>query len=161
MFVSPFPDDRAVAVDAMSMRWTGLSLYAYPPTAMVAAVLAKAIADKAVLTLVAPMYRRATWFPILLLLLIDLPRRLPDRVDLLAQPWGGPWLEDPRAVLDLHVWRLSGDSIAAADFRGTLPWSRLDPSELLQLPVTSPSGDCSLAGVVDGRLIHSVPLVEL
>ena len=161
MFVSPFPDQKAVAVDAMSISWSALSLFAFPPTAMILLILAKVMTDRATLTLVAPLYRKATWFHTRLSLAIDIPRRLPDREDLLAQPWHGPWLVDPRRVLDLHVWRLSGDCIAAADFLRTLLWSQLEPSEDLPLTVTSLNGDFSLVGAVDGRWIHSIPLADL
>jgi hypothetical protein len=159
MFVSAYPDERAVAVDAMAMDWSSLTLYAYPPTAMIPLVLAKIISDKVTMTLIAPMFRRATWFSTLLSLAVDLPRQLPDREDLLSQPWNGPMLGNPRERLDLHAWRLSGNCIATAAFRDTLPWSQLDPFEALRSTATSPSGDSSPVGVIEGKLIPSVPLV--
>jgi len=37
--VSPIPDPAALAVDAITMRWDNLIAYAYPPTALIRAVL--------------------------------------------------------------------------------------------------------------------------
>jgi len=41
LFVSPVPDPLALAVDALSMDWEGMSGYAYPPTQVIPTVLGK------------------------------------------------------------------------------------------------------------------------
>ena len=41
MFVSPFPGTTAKIVDAMSLDWTDLVCYSFPPTAMLTNLLAK------------------------------------------------------------------------------------------------------------------------
>ncbi len=39
VYFSPIPDPEAYAVDALSQDWTGLSMYAFPPTAILTKVL--------------------------------------------------------------------------------------------------------------------------
>jgi hypothetical protein len=45
-FVSPVPDPRAYAVDAMSLSWEGLFAYAFPPFRCLAPILHKITAEK-------------------------------------------------------------------------------------------------------------------
>ena len=41
LYVSPVPDNHALATDALSMDWNLLHAYAFPPTILITAVLAK------------------------------------------------------------------------------------------------------------------------
>ena len=54
-FVSPVPDPLAPAVDALSWSWPRTLLYAFPPTALVPAVLQKILLDGATVLLVCPL----------------------------------------------------------------------------------------------------------
>jgi hypothetical protein len=159
MFVSPIPDPRALAVDAMSICWSGMAIYAYPPNAILPVVLAKLCQDQAEMTLIAPLTPKATWFPHLMECCIDLPRQLPDRDDLLSQPQSGVVLLNPRILLDLHAWRLSGVPGKAAAFRRTLPSARRTPGGNLLTPSTIQDGSATGFGVCLGALIRAVPLI--
>ena len=76
-YYSPFPDPQAVGVDALSTTWEAMVAYAFPPTAILGRVLAKAEREQCVLVLVAPMWPKQPWYPHLLDLLVDYPIRLP------------------------------------------------------------------------------------
>ena len=82
-FVSPIPDPQAWSVDALSTSWDGLFAYAYPPAKVIDKVLLKLKSHDCQLILVAPCLPQRPWFPDLLRLLVDFPRPLPDRWDLL------------------------------------------------------------------------------
>ena len=41
LYVSPIPDPKAWDIDALNINWTGLSAYAYPPTALLHKVIQK------------------------------------------------------------------------------------------------------------------------
>ena len=73
-FVSPFPDERALAVDAFSLSWEGLKAYAFPPFKMIGPVLRKIQEDRGFVILIAPAWAGQAWFPMLLDLLVDFPR---------------------------------------------------------------------------------------
>jgi hypothetical protein len=107
-FVSPCPDDRALAVDAFSIPWDGLAAYAFPPIRLIAAVLQKIQEDKCYILLVAPAWAGQAWFPTILSLLIDYPRRLPIQQKLLSQKGGRMFHSNP-SQLNLHAWPLSSD----------------------------------------------------
>lgn len=105
VYVSPVPDGQAWAVDALSISWSGLEAYAFPPLPLLERVLRKADFEKPRLILVAPFWPRQTWFPDLLRLSKEdpLPLELGPR-DLL-QPRSGIPHGNP-GVLHLHAWRL-------------------------------------------------------
>ena len=155
LFVSPFPDPEAWAVDAFSVTWSDLWSYAFPPFTLLPLLLRKVRRDRAELVLVAPNWPARPWFPELLELLSDLPRSLPTSPRLLRQ---GRRFHARPDLLHLHAWRLSGDPSATQAFRDALPvaWHAL--SSQPPLPSTSPSGPSSCVGVVDGRSILALPL---
>ena len=108
-FVSPFHDPCAVATDAFLYNWNHQDLYAFPPFPLVRQVLNKLrSAQGTSLILIAPFWPQKEWFPDLIQALVDIPRRLPLRRDLLRQP------HFHRFHLGLHAlaltaWRLSSD----------------------------------------------------
>lgn len=107
MFVSPVPDEEAWKVDAMSISWTGLSAYAFPPWAMMTAVLQKVLEDQSEVILVAPDWPGRVWYPLLLELATDEPISLGGSGRLLRQMHSGKMHNNP-GVLNLKAWRLSG-----------------------------------------------------
>ena len=132
-FVSPFQDPMAVATDALLFNWDNKELYGFPPFAMVRKVLNKLKSSKRTkLTLIAPFWPQMEWFPDLLNLAIDAPRRLPLRKDLLKQPH---FHRFHHSLPGLHLtgWRLSSNS---SDLRA-IPeelrkrWRNLEDAPLL------------------------------
>ena len=55
-FVSPFPDERALAVDALSLSWEGLKAYAFPPFKIIGPVPRKIQEDQGFVFLIAPAW---------------------------------------------------------------------------------------------------------
>jgi hypothetical protein len=105
VFVSPFHDPRAWKKDAMSFHWMGLHAYAFPPFAMIPAVLEKWSVDRPRLILLAPFWPGRDWFAELKAAAHTLPRKLN------LPPWG---LTQPKSGkhnlqasrLDLTAWLL-------------------------------------------------------
>ena len=105
LYVSPVPDPRAWAVDAMAFPWTGLDLYAFPPFALLPQVLRKWSQDQPRLILIAPDWPAQGWYPSLIQIAqAKLPLQLGPRS--LVQPRSGvPHGNIP--MLNLTAWLLS------------------------------------------------------
>ena len=82
-FMSPIPEPRALAVDALSQDWQGRSMYMFPPFPLLMQKLRST--QVAEVILVAPWWPSQSWFPHLLPLCVEHPLVLPYRRDLLSQ----------------------------------------------------------------------------
>ena len=103
LYVSPLPDPMAWKRDAFSFPWEELDLYAFPPFALLRRVLIRVRDTRRVrVTLVAPLWPQADWFPLLLDLLVDFPRELPCWKSLLQQPHRQLFHTAPK-MLKLHA----------------------------------------------------------
>ena len=113
VFVSPYPDDWAWAVDALFLSWDDLGLvYAFPPAPIVPKTLQKIRKSRGTtVILIASQHPSRPWHP-LLLQLSTRPRislqdvQLFQYVPNLRRP---QYHRDPR-LLDLAAWNLSGTS---------------------------------------------------
>ena len=86
-YVSPVPDPKALAVDALEMNWSGLLLYSFPPTALCPLVVKKLINSQSCrMLLVAPLWETKEWLQDLMALSIRRPIALPLKENLLKQP---------------------------------------------------------------------------
>jgi hypothetical protein len=101
-FVSQIPDQKAWAVNAMTISRKGMLNYIFPPFRL----LHKIIEDGCKTILIAPAWPRQSWFPDLLLLSCTKPLHLPFRGDLLSQIKGKK-LHQGLKKLHLHAWLLS------------------------------------------------------
>ena len=106
LFVSPVPDPRATAIDALSLPWGDLDAYAFPPTAILGKVVEK-LQDCPCkrLILIAPGWPNMTWFWDLVEMSSQIPLLLPQMPDLLTQPFN----QTPHrslSNLNLHAWLL-------------------------------------------------------
>ena len=106
LFVSPFPDSLALAIDGLAFNWLNRDLYAFPPTSLIPLILIKMEQTPCFLTLIAPLQWRRSWITPLLRLCTEIPRKLPLIPDLLIQPISGS-LHGSLESLNLHVFRLS------------------------------------------------------
>ena len=113
VFVSPYPDDRAWAVDALSLSWDDLGLiYTFPPAPIVPKTIQKIQKSRGTtVILIASQHPSRPWHPLLLQLstrpripLLDVP--LFQFVPNLRRP---QYHRDPK-LLDLAAWHLSGTS---------------------------------------------------
>ena len=110
VYFAPMSDPMAAATDAMLQAWDHLQAYAFPPVAMIRAVLNKIRSSLRVeITLIAPFWPVREWFPGLLSLLSEPPIPLPLQWDLLRQPHVRKF-HQRLSTLRLHAWRLSSDT---------------------------------------------------
>jgi hypothetical protein len=111
LFVSPVPDPKALAVDAISMDWAGKYCYAFPPTAFIQQILNKLrLSPDCKLLLVAPYWPTKTWFLDLRQRSLHPPVPLPQVWYLLKQPLMDHYHKNVK-VLNLHAWWLRGGRI--------------------------------------------------
>ena len=157
LFVSPLPDLRALAVDALSMSWRNLLWYAFPPLPLLPLVLQKIAREETTVILVAPVWPKRSWYPALLDLLVDRPLALPLRQDLLSQ---GPLLVHPDpGVFNLHAFKLSSNPSLRTDFLEQLPPPLPDLREPALCQHMRTNGQSSVIGVINRVLIHSKSLL--
>ena len=106
LFVSPFPDPLASAVDALSLLWEDLDPYAFPPTAILGKVVEKLQDSQCSrIILIAPGWPNMPWFWDLVVMSSQIPLSLPRVPNLLTQPFS----QTPHrnlTNLNLHAWLL-------------------------------------------------------
>ena len=156
-FVSPVPDPRAYAVDAMSLSWEGMFAYAFPPFRFLAPVLHKITGEKCRIIVIAPAWLKQAWFANLLRLSCARPLVLPLKRNLLSQFKGGVVHLSPER-LHLHAWFLSGIISDRKAFLKQLPSTYPGQCENQLASSMMQSGQSYLIGVLEGRLIHSKSL---
>ena len=105
VFVSPVPDSRALAVDALSISWEAMVVYAFPPFALLPRVLRTVEQDHPHMILIAPRWPARPWFPDLLRLVKEEPIPLSLSVGDLVQPKSRIPHPDP-GIFHLHAWLL-------------------------------------------------------
>ena len=152
-FVSWRPDPEAIGADALQLTWTNWKGYAFPPFCLIGKCLKKVREDKALLVLVAPVWRSQPWYPALLELLIDFPLILPADPVLLTDHSGKPHPLIVTGQLQLAAWKLSGVDRRQKEFQKKLPncWPP-DGVEAQMLPTRVLGSDGS-AGALNGRWI--------
>jgi hypothetical protein len=133
-----------------------MDAYIFPPWPLIAAVLTKLQSEQGcVLTMVVPCWPNRSWFPLLLGVLIDIPRLLPLRHDLIVMPHNGKE-HGALEMLDLHVCRISSNPELTKAFRTQcrrdLQWA---PSEIQPQTSTTLDGRSFPFGVIDGMSIHA------
>jgi hypothetical protein len=156
-YMSHVPDLKALAVNALAISWDSMNAYAFPLTPLIQAVLNKVMTDKVHLCLIAPCWPSQAWFPNILELLTEHPRRLPECDHLLWHPLGKVYHTSP-SFYKLHTWKISGASSDENNFLRTLSAA----SPLLrggeQLTPISQSGLSTKLGVGKREYIRSFPL---
>jgi ribonuclease HI len=156
-FCSLFPSQQAFHQDALAISWDQMFAYAFPPLAILNQVLRKIARDKVTVILIAPVWTRREWYPLLLDLLVDFPYRLPVRKNLVTQEHGTLLHHNP-AQLCLAAWLLSGMPSLREDFLTRLQ----KPASLQKVQAhsehTPPAGTIFLPGVQRKVLIPLRPL---
>ena len=119
LYVSPLPDVRAMDTDALSLDWSGMDAYAFPPTGLLQRVLLKARQESVSLILIAPMWPWAQWFNLIQSLAHTHPLGLRLEQGDLFQPHSGC---EHRALenLKLHAWWLCAGLCGGEDCLRTL-----------------------------------------
>ena len=105
-FVSPVPDPNAWTVDALTVSWENLDMYAFSPVSLLGKVVSK-LSDhlyKRVI-LIAPGWPIMPWFWDLVDLSSQITLCLPNHPDLVTQPFNKAHHRD-LTNLNLHAWLL-------------------------------------------------------
>ena len=129
LYVSPIPDEKALAIDAFTMNWNHIHAYAFPPFHLIPSVLNKIRQSQCRIVLVAPLWPNRSWFPELLNLLVSQPICLPVSPDLLEQ-LQGKFLHQNTQLLALHAWELSNNPLEIRSFQEKLQIMSLRQDEL-------------------------------
>ena len=77
LYVSPVPDPKAWDIDALNINWTGLTAFAYPPTALLHRVIQKIRLCHCLIIVLAPGWPGMPWFWDLVQLSTEIPLQLP------------------------------------------------------------------------------------
>ena len=111
LFVSPVPDPKATAIDALTLPWRDLDAYAFPPTAILGKVVEKLQnCPCKKLILIAPGWPNMTWFWDLVEMSSQIPLLLLQMPDLLTQPFNQT-THRSLSNLNLHAWLLEPHSL--------------------------------------------------
>ena len=111
LYVSPVPDPKAWDIDALNINWTGLTAYAYPPTALLHRVIQKIRQCHCLIIVIAPGWPGMPWFWDLVQLSTEIPLQLPVSKTLLKQSHNYVFHSNPQH-LNLHAWCLGVDSFS-------------------------------------------------
>ena len=158
LYCSWRPDPYAVAVDALSIPWTGHFPYLFPPFALISRCLSKIREEQMPAVIVAPLWPNQVWFPLLLKSLADIPVLLPQTQNILTDLDGKSHPLSLQGHLPLVAWPVSGIRSDQMDFqKELLRYSGSHGESQLNLPTQAP-GNSGIVGVVNGILIPSQPL---
>ena len=118
-FISWLPDPEAISTNAFLVPWNNCNSYAFPPFSIINRVLQKVEAEKAELILVAPIWPTQTWYPKILKLCVDYPRKLhvSSNVRLLRLPQKLKKRHPLLPRMRMAVFKLSGDPSVVREFR--------------------------------------------
>ena len=86
-----------MAIDAFTIQWTDLKLYAFPPFSVIPLAIHKICQDQAQGIIVIPEWTTQYWYPKVLQLLKEAPVKLKASPNLLQLP------QNPQAVHPLHA----------------------------------------------------------
>jgi hypothetical protein len=146
LFFSRMPQPGAAAVDAFHQSWSQLRAYANPPFAIMGQVLRKVEQDAATIWLVAPVWKTAHWWPLLLELLTEDPQLLPHSYDTFL-----PGFLGSQQALECPSWRslaasLSGAPSAREAYQSTLLERSRKQSDPPPSAITTTTGTASPPG---------------
>ena len=144
------PDPMAEATDAFQQNWGALKGFANPPWCFIGRILSQVMEQKAQVVMIAPIWKGQPWYPVILGMLWEVPRRIPHLPGLIQNPVR---LDLPELTTQLAVWPISGRNSVTAAFRRRLQdycWPPGGPSQTSPMTRTSESG---LAGVQNEVLI--------
>lgn len=153
-YVSWFPEPDAFASDAFSLSWSDFNPYLFPPFSLVSQVLQKIKDDqvrKAVL--IVPMWATQPWFPLLLHLLISVPKMLPNTKNLLRLVHNNQNHPLCKKNLYLVACSVSGLVSKVKVFQNNLSTTSVSLGENLPLNNTTLFGTSGIFGVTNGKLI--------
>jgi hypothetical protein len=151
------PDYLAYAIDALTILLNNMLAYAYHTICLIPKILQHMTQYNCQLIRIALHWPRRHWFPNLLKLIADFPRKLPVREDLLHQPKSNILHPNP-AVFNLAAWLLPTNTLKRTVFLNKLENNSKPLAEKVHRKITLANFENSIAGVVEGKLIPIMPL---
>lgn len=152
IFCTWYPHNQAYALDALTIPWEGMFLYAYPPMCLIPKVLQHIRQYNCQVILIAPFWPRRPWYTELLQLLIAVPLKLPNCPQLLQQP--NTKIFHPNVeVLQLTAWLLSTEASKKRVFLKTLEPYLQQVGDQAPKKIILANSNNLIAGVVQGKLI--------
>ena len=148
-FFSWRPDPLAEATDAFTQDWSQFQGYANPPWCLILRTLSKIQREEARVLLIAPVWRTQPWYPLLLQLLIKIPRLLPEGKEMVISPTQKDFIM-PTGVPQLAAWPLSGKSADQEAFQRELLIYSQHPGGARPPQVMKASSNAGIAGVRNG-----------
>ena len=154
VFCSRTWDEKAFAIDALSISWNRMAAYAFPPISLIYKVIQKIQEEDCVIILVAPFWPRQPWFQTMMAQLISQPFLIPADPDVLRM-MGNPKARFHNvAHLKLTAWILSSNITKRRDFLKNQPiWSQEDEENQLSEYILRVCDPIS-TGVMKDRLIR-------
>jgi hypothetical protein len=156
-YVSWKPDPGAIFINAMLMNWEQQYFYAFPPFRLIASCLQKIEQEEASGVLLVPLWKTQPWFTILLHLLVDRPRLLPQSNALLVQPHSNA-LHPLRKQLRLIACKVSGKRSNREAFLEKLQRSFCYPGLRAHTNNMNPTLRDGQIFVINEKLIPLIPL---
>ena len=152
LYVSTFPDPVTLREDASQHSWNNLSIYAFPPFALLKRILLRVMISKTYMILIIPLWPLKEWFADLLSLLMDIPLEISASGSLLVQPYAWEF-HRVLELLRLHASKLSSDSSERKAFLSRL---QMWPHRTLEDPrhaSTRENGPAFFIGIMEGILL--------
>ncbi|GFR68709.1 reverse transcriptase/ribonuclease h/methyltransferase [Elysia marginata] len=149
------------AVDAMLADWTSLDrMYAFPPFSLLPAVFQKMDREKVDILVVLPLWRTQSWWPHMLLDLVDTPVVLDHHKQILRHPQY-PDVQHPLfPKTKLLACLLSGNASKSKAFRASLPLSSSLPGDQRQGSRMKLFSENGYNFVIENKSIACVPLSQ-
>ena len=133
-YVSWLPDPCSIAVDAFSISWAGMKIYAYPPFSLVGMVMSKIIKDNTHGIMIIPVWPTQHWFPLLMKHLIHYPILLPQTKSTISLPFNEKLKHPMTPKLQLAAVLVSAMPSEVINFQKKLTLSSCSPGEQEQSP---------------------------
>ena len=157
VFCSRYFDSRAFATDALSINWTGMVAYAFPPISLLPRVIEKIQQEDCEVLLVAPYWPKHVWFRPLVDLLAGRPCLLPVLPDLVR---GVDQSRLPQDHLKWTCWPLSGNDVRRRVFQRELQSSSPGEDDSRRLEHTLSVWRPTSGGAVIEALLQVEPLFQ-
>ena len=147
------PDPYATATDAFLQDWSYKKGFANPPWCLIGRVLSQTLMQQAQVILLAPVWKTQPWYPLLLEMLMDYPRRVdPVQTRVVVGQM------QPTMVPQLAVWPISGKGTEVKSFRRKLQHYSSNQQESRLIDLTTHSSESGIASVIEGV---QIPFADL
>ena len=151
------PDPEAEATDAFTQNWAQARGFANPPWCLISRCLNQIKQQQARVLLVTPLWPYQPWYPIILRMLEDYPRQLPQIQDIILNPTNQEFIMK-QGVPTLVAWPVSGSPLHHEEFLRRLQSYSSHHGEAKRTVVTTHYFQNGLVGVSEGI---EIPLLDL